>query len=234
VIEFAIDRGGTFTDLIARVGDRFIVKKVLSNSPFYAESCSYAIAEVLYELYGKKEPIDLSYIASIRMGTTIATNALLERKGVPTALVVTEGFGDLLHIGDQTRPDIFALEIEKPEPFFTSVVEAKERVIVKDGEFIVETPLDEEKLRADLSKLNVKHLAICLMHGYGFFDHEKRIKEIAESMGFSVVCSYETVPLPGAVARAETTLVDAYLTPKLQEYLRLFKLLFKGVWLRKR
>jgi len=228
VIEFAIDRGGTFTDLIARVGDRFIVKKVLSNSPFYAESCSHAIAEVLHELYGTNEPIDLSYIASIRMGTTIATNALLERKGVPTALVVTEGFGDLLQIGDQTRPDIFALEIEKPEPLFISVVEAKERVVVKDGEFIVETPLDEEKLREDLSKLKVKHLAVCLMHGYGFFTHEKRIKEIAESMGFSIVCSHETVPLPGAVARAETTLVDAYLTPKLQEYLRLFQAPFKG------
>ncbi len=228
MIEFAIDRGGTFTDLIARVGDRFIVKKVLSNSPFYAESCSHAIAEVIYELYGKKDPIDLSFISSIRMGTTIATNALLERKGVPTALVVTEGFGDLLYIGDQTRPDIFALEIEKPEPLFSSVVEVKERVIVKKGEFIVETPLDEERLRADLLKLNVKHLAVCLLHGYGFFEHEKRIKEIAESMGFSVVCSHETVPLPGAVARAETTLVDAYLTPKLQEYLNLFKAPFKG------
>ena len=228
MIEFAIDRGGTFTDLIARAGDRFVVKKVLSNSPFYTESCSHAIAEAMHALYGGKGPIDLTAIRWIRMGTTIATNALLERKGVPTALVVTEGFGDLLRIGDQTRPDIFALEIEKPEPLYLSVVEAKERVIVKEGDFIVETPLDEEKLKEDLSKLKVKHLAVCLMHGYGFFAHEKRVKEIAESMGFTVVCSHETVPLPGAVARAETTLADAYLTPKLQAYLRLFQAPFKG------
>lgn len=227
LIEFAIDRGGTFTDLIARYGDRFIVKKVLSRSPFYDESCSHAIHEVLKEIYGKKAEEDAERIAWIRMGTTIATNALLERKGEPTALAVTKGFADLLAIGDQSRPDIFALEIEKPSPLYEEVVEIDERVFFRDGRCLVEKEIDEETVRDTLRGLKVRNLAVSLMHGYAFADHEKRVAAIAGEMGFSVVCSHEVSPLPGAVARSETTLVDAYLTPKLQAYLDAFKRAFQ-------
>ncbi|WP_201353766.1 hydantoinase B/oxoprolinase family protein [Hydrogenimonas urashimensis] len=227
-IEFAIDRGGTFTDLIARYEGRFIVKKVLSRSPFYKEACSHAIGEVMRELFGATKPIDAERIGWIRMGTTIATNALLERKGEPTVLVVTRGFGDLLEIGDQARPDIFALEIEKIAPLYAKVVEIDERVLLREGEFVVEKAVDADEVRRTLWGLQERNLAVCLMHGYGFVEHEKKVAQIAETMGFSVVCSHETVPLPGAVIRAETTLCDAYLTPKLQEYLETFEAAFRG------
>ncbi|WP_456451122.1 hydantoinase B/oxoprolinase family protein [Hydrogenimonas sp.] len=227
-VECAIDRGGTFTDLIARYGERFVVKKVLSRSPFYEESCSHAIGLAMKELFGEDEGIDAEKIAWVRMGTTIATNALLERKGEPTALAVTKGFGDLLRIGDQSRPDIFALEIKKPEPLYDAVVEIDERVFVEDGEFVVEKAVDEAQVRQALGALKVKNLAVCLMHGYGYEDHEKSVKAIAESMGFTVVCSHELSPLPGVLGRAETTLVDAYLTPKLRSYLHTFQKPFRG------
>ncbi len=221
-LEFAIDRGGTFTDLIARIGDRFVIKKVLSDSPHYKEACSHAIKEVLNELSGIIDPsrIEMNWI---RMGTTVATNALLERKGEPVALLVTEGFGDILYIADQTRPDIFALEISKEEPIFECVVEVKERVLFKEGKFIVDKPLDEKALRDSLSRLDVKNLAICFVHAYGFVEHERKAAEIARSMGFDVVCSHETVPLPDMLARTQTTLVDAYLTPVLKTYLKSFQ-----------
>ena len=222
-ISFAIDRGGTFTDLIAKIGDRFIVKKVLSRSPEYEESCSHAISRVMAEVFGQTPPIDTSVIEWIRMGTTIATNALLERKGVPTALVITQGFGDLLLIGDQSRPDIFALEIEKIAPLYEEVVEIEERVWCKEGKFVVGKSLDEEAVRKALEKLKCDHLAICLMHGYGFAEHEKRVAKIAKNLGKSVVCSHEISVLPGFLARTETALIDAYLTPKLREYLKTFQ-----------
>ena len=228
MIEFAIDRGGTFTDLIGRYGDRFVVKKVLSRSPFYEEACSHAIGEVMRELFGSDEPIESDKIGWIRMGTTIATNALLERKGEPTVLAVTRGFRDLLAIGDQTRSDIFALEIEKAAPLYESVVEIDERVFFRDGQYGVEKEIDPEQVRRALGSLEANNLAVCLMHGYAFAEHEKIVAEIAEEMGFTVVCSHEAVPLPGAVIRAETTLCDAYLTPKIERYLRSFRHAFLG------
>ena len=222
-ISFAIDRGGTFTDLIAKVGDRFIVKKVLSRSNRYEESCSHAVAEVMAEVFGQTPPIDTSPIEWIRMGTTIATNALLERKGAPTALVITKGFGDLLLIGDQSRPDIFALEIEKIAPLYEEVIEIEERVWFQEGAFVVEKAIDEAAVESALEKTQCHHLAVCLMHGYGFIEHEKKVAKIAKKLGKSVVCSHEISVLPGFLARCETALIDAYLTPKLQTYLKTFQ-----------
>ncbi|WP_457597551.1 hydantoinase B/oxoprolinase family protein [Hydrogenimonas sp.] len=221
-VEFALDRGGTFTDLIARCDDRFIVKKVLSRSDHYEEACSHAIGEVMAELFGRGEKIDAERIAWVRMGTTIATNALLERKGEPVALLLTEGFEELLEIGDQSRPDIFALEIEKPAPLYEVAMGVAERVHWREGRFVVEREPDLEALAGRLEKLPVKNLALCLTHGYGFTAHEKAVAEAAGRLGFRVVCSHEVMPLPHLLSRAETTLVDAYLTPALEAYTAAF------------
>ncbi|WP_353663200.1 hydantoinase B/oxoprolinase family protein [Hydrogenimonas sp. SS33] len=227
-IQFAIDRGGTFTDLIARVGERFIVKKVLSQSPFYPEACSHAIGEVFRELGVEVRKIPVEKIGWVRMGTTIATNALLERKGEPVTLVVTEGFKDLLRIGDQSRPDLFALEIEKPEPLYEEIVEVPERVLWRRGRAEVEKAVDLPALQARLKNAKTKNIAICLKHAYAFDTHEKAVAEEAERRGMRTTCSHGVDPMPGYLARAQTTLCDAYLTPKLQHYLDTFRAAFDG------
>ncbi|NPA29921.1 MAG: 5-oxoprolinase [Epsilonproteobacteria bacterium] len=221
-VDFAIDRGGTFTDLIARYGERVIVKKVLSQSDQYAESCGYAIGEVLAELFGEAHRFDASKIGEVRMGTTIATNALLERKGEPVALALTKGFEDLLKIGDQSRPDLFALTIQKPEPLTDEIAAIDARVYLRDGKFRVEKEIDERQVRLALGRLKSRRLLISLMHGYGYVEHEKRVAAIAESMGFEAVCAHEISPIPGYLARTETALIDAYLTPALKRYLEDF------------
>ncbi|WP_200762843.1 hydantoinase B/oxoprolinase family protein [Nitrosophilus alvini] len=225
MLRIAIDRGGTFTDIYAEFGEKKIIKKVLSNSPFYKDSCSYAIKEVLKEIYKKEfEKIDPSMFEWIRMGTTIATNALLERKGADTALVITKGFRDTLVIGYQDRPDIFALDIKKPEVLYKEVIEINERVLPQKGGFRVETRLDEKEVEEKLSKISSKSVAVAFLHSYGFDGHEKEVKKIAARLGFeNITLSSEVMPLVKIVDRADTAVVDAYLTPLLKKYIKNFK-----------
>lgn len=213
---FWIDRGGTFTDVVARGPDgREVVRKLLSeNAGQYADAAVEAIRAILAE-HGATE------IESIRMGTTVATNALLEHKGAATVLVVTEGFGDLLEIGNQARPDIFALNIVKPDQLQARVIEARERVTAL-GEVL--TPLDEARVRADLlaaREAGLTSCAISCLHGWAYPAHEQQIAEIARGVGFAhVSVSSEVSGLARYVPRTDTTVADAYLTPVLDAYVQ--------------
>jgi 5-oxoprolinase (ATP-hydrolysing) len=213
---FWIDRGGTFTDVVARGPDgREVVRKLLSeNAGRYADAAVEAIRTILAE-HGASE------IASIRMGTTVATNALLERKGAATVLVVTEGFGDLLEIGNQARPDIFARHIVKPEQLQARVIEARERVTA-EGEVL--TPLDDARVRADLiaaREAGITSCAIACLHGWAHPAHELWIAMIAREVGFAnVSVSSEVSGLARYVPRTDTTVADAYLTPVLDAYVQ--------------
>jgi 5-oxoprolinase (ATP-hydrolysing) len=210
---FAIDRGGTFTDVVARSSDgRMRVEKLLSDNPRqYDDAALEAIRRVLGDEGGS--------VGEVRMGTTVATNALLERKGERVALAITRGFGDALRIGYQARPEIFARHIVLPSMLYEQVVEIDERVAV-DGEMLV--PLDEEGARAALSEVRssgIDALAIILMHGWRYQDHEARLAEIAGELGFSQISvSHEVAPLIKLVGRGDTTVVDAYLSPVLRRY----------------
>src|SRR6478735_3841996 len=210
---FAIDRGGTFTDVVARASDgRLRVEKLLSeNSGRYDDAALEAIRRVLGEEGGS--------VAEVRMGTTVATNALLERKGERIALATTRGFGDALRIGYQARPEIFARHIVLPTMLYERVVEIDERVSV-DGEVLV--PLDGEAARTSLEQLRadgIDALAIVLMHGWRHVKHEMRLAEIARELGFAQVSvSHEVAPLIKLIGRGDTTVVDAYLSPVLRRY----------------
>ena len=210
---FAIDRGGTFTDVVAYgPGGRFRVEKLLSeNSGQYADAASEAIRRVIAEEGGE--------VGQVRMGTTVATNALLERKGARVALAITAGFGDALRIGYQARPEIFARNIVLPEQPYETVVEIGERVGA-DGTVI--RPLDEEAAQAALQAVfdgGIRALAIILMHGWKYRDHERRLAAIAAAIGFAQVSvSHEVAPLIKLVGRGDTTVVDAYLSPVLRDY----------------
>jgi 5-oxoprolinase (ATP-hydrolysing) len=210
---FAIDRGGTFTDVVARASDgTFRVEKLLSDNPGqYADAALEAIRRVLADEGGEVE--------EVRMGTTVATNALLERKGERVALAITRGFGDALRIGYQARPDIFARHIVLPSMLYERVVEIDERVGV-DGEVLL--PLDEASAREALLSLResgIDALAIVLMHGWRWAEHEARLAEIAGKLGFmQVSVSHEVAPLIKLIGRGDTTVVDAYLSPVLRRY----------------
>jgi len=210
---FAIDRGGTFTDVVARSSDgRLRVEKLLSENPGqYDDAALEAIGRVLANEGGS--------VGEVRMGTTVATNALLERKGERVALAITRGFGDALRIGYQARPDIFARHIVLPSMLYERVVEIDERVGV-DGE--VFAPLNEAQARAALGAVRaagIDALAIILMHGWRFAEHETRLAQIAHELGFSQVSvSHEVAPLIKLVGRGDTTVVDAYLSPVLRRY----------------
>ncbi len=210
--QFWIDRGGTFTDCIGQSPDgRLHVTKVLSHDAAPVEG----IRKLL------QLPADAPIPAcDVRMGTTVATNALLERRGVQTALVITEGFRDLLSIGDQTRPDLFALDIVRHALVHGAVVETEARC-APDGSVLARS--EPERLRAALSVLreaSFVSLAIVVMHDHGSGELEREIAAIAREVGFPhISMSHEVSPLPGLLARAETTVVDAYLTPLLSAYL---------------
>jgi 5-oxoprolinase (ATP-hydrolysing) len=210
---FAIDRGGTFTDVIAWNGEgRFRTEKLLSENPDqYADAAIEGIGRVLNSEGGS--------LGEVRMGTTVATNALLERKGARVTLAITRGFGDALRIGYQARPEIFARHIVLPEQPYEAVVEIAERVGA-DGEVV--TPLDEQTARTDLRRIRdsgIDAIAIVLMHGWKFSDHERRVAEIARELGFAQISvSHEVVPLIKLVGRGDTTVVDAYLSPVLRRY----------------
>src|SRR5436190_18710467 len=176
---FSIDRGGTFTDIVAFAPDgRRIVRKYLSDNPE-----RYADAAV----HGIKEIAGGGTVGAVRMGTTVATNALLERKGERVALAITAGLGDALRIGYQARPDIFAREILLPEPLYGTVIEIEERVTVAGH---VLTPLDEAAARAGLQAAfdaGYRALAIVLMHGWRWTAHEAALAQMAREIGFSQV-----------------------------------------------
>lgn len=216
--QFWIDRGGTFTDIIGRAPDgRLIVDKRLSES--VKGSVDPAVAGILAMLARHDGPD--AAIEVIRIGTTVATNALLERRGVPTALVTTAGLGDALAIGYQNRPHLFRLKIELPAPLYREVVEADERVTA-EGEVL--RALDEHRLAADLERLRqagIASIAIVFLHGYRHVRHEQQAAALARRMGFDeVVASHEASPLIRFISRGDTTVVDAYLTPLLGRYVR--------------
>jgi 5-oxoprolinase (ATP-hydrolysing) len=210
---FAIDRGGTFTDIVATANDgRVRVEKLLSENPGqYDDAALEGIRRILLEEGGG--------LGEVRMGTTVATNALLERKGERLALAITRGFGDALRIGYQARPEIFARHIVLPSMLYDRVIEIDER-IGADGSVV--RSLDEDLVRAGLENLRaqgVDALAIVLMHGWRFTDHEGRVAAIARELGFAQVSvSHEVAPLIKLVGRGDTTVVDAYLSPILRRY----------------
>ncbi len=217
--EFWIDRGGTFTDIVARRPDGSLVAhKLLSDNPrAYNDAAVAGIRHLLALKQTEKIPAD--QIGAVRLGTTVATNALLERKGEPTVLVITKGFGDALRIAYQNRPRIFDRKIVLPELLYSRVIEADERVGPR-GEVL--TPLDEDKVRHDLKQAyddGLTSVAIVCMHGYRHPEHEERIGAIARAIGFTQVAeSHRTSPLMKLVSRGDTTVVDAYLSPILRRY----------------
>ena len=232
--EFWIDRGGTFTDIVARRPDgRLVAHKLLSDNPrAYRDAAVAGIRQLLQLKAGQQIPADS--IRQVRLGTTVATNALLERTGEPTVLVITRGFADALRIAYQNRPRIFDRRILLPEVLYDRVIEADERISAH-GEIL--TPLDEDAVTHELAKARedgFNAVAIVCMHGYRYPDHEQRIGALARKAGFTQVSeSYRTSPLMKLVSRGDTTVVDAYLSPILQRYvsevaaeLRGVKLLF--------
>ena len=217
--EFWIDRGGTFTDIVARRPDgQLVARKLLSDNPAaYADAAVAGIRQLLG--LGPADPIPGEKIGSVRLGTTVATNALLERKGEPTVLVITRGFADALRIAYQNRPRIFDRRILLPEVLYDRVIEADER-ITAHGEIL--TPLDEDAIARKLSQARedgFNAAAVVCMHGYRYPGHEKRIGDIARAAGFAQVSeSHRTSPLMKLVSRGDTTVVDAYLSPILHRY----------------
>jgi 5-oxoprolinase (ATP-hydrolysing) len=211
---FFIDRGGTFTDVVALAPDgRLLTRKLLSDNPERYEDAAVAGIRVLLAEHGEAP------IAAVKMGTTVATNALLERRGEPVVLAITRGFGDALRIGYQARPHIFARNIVLPEPLYSDVIEIDERVSA-EGETL--RALDIEVARLDFERVyaaGYRALAIVLMHGWRWTAHEAALAELARRIGFTQVsASHEVGPLIKLVGRGDTTVVDAYLSPVLRRY----------------
>jgi len=216
--EFWIDRGGTFTDVIARAPDGVETSaKLLSVSAAYEDAGVEAMRRLMAVAAGA--PFPAGRVAAIKLGTTVATNALLERKGARTLFVTTRGFADALEIGDQARPSLFVLDIDKPAPLHAGVIEADERL---DAVGAVIKPLDETALAEALGKAagdGFESVAIAFLHADLNPEHERRAGELARRAGFRFVSlSSDVSPLPRFLPRAETTVVDAYLTPVLAAY----------------
>ncbi len=212
---FWIDRGGTFTDVIGAPpdGGPLVVRKLLSVNPErYEDAALEGIAGIVRDHGG-------GAIGEVKMGTTVATNALLERKGAEVVLVVTQGFADALEIGVQARPDIFARHIVKPDLLHRRVIEARERVTAEGG---VDTPLDEAQARADLQAAfdaGFRACAIACVHGAAYPAHERRLAALARAIGYTQVSvSSDVSGLEKFIGRADTTVADAYLSPILDAY----------------
>ena len=258
---FAIDRGGTFTDVVCRLPEGGeVVSKLLSEDPsHYQDAPTEGIRRLLHEYdspisgiqYPRGKLVNTSRIGSIRMGTTVATNALLEREGARMALVTTKGFGDLLEIGNQARPDIFDLSCKTPSLLYEKVIEVKERVILEEfccsevlekyaarniprrvgvtkERLLVEESPDLTAIRTELEKLRdagITALAIALIHAYTFHDHEILIGNLAREMGCfeQISMSHQVMPMVKLVPRGHTTSAAAYLTPKITSYLTNFQ-----------
>ncbi|KAJ5591763.1 uncharacterized protein N7459_002132 [Penicillium hispanicum] len=270
-INIAIDRGGTFTDCVGnldsgRLEDDIVIKLLSEDPSNYDDAPLEGIRRILSKFTGSEiprgDPIDTSLIRSIRMGTTVATNALLERKGEKIALVVSKGFRDCLRIGNQSRPRIFDLAITRPEVLYEDVVEVDERVTLEDyaedpqrhvtvtlprdqalsdaeivrgvsseAVRILKRPTDSE-VRCQLQQVydkGIRSIAVCLMHGYTFPDHEALIGRIATEIGFDhISLSHCLMPMIKLVARATSACADAYLTPTIKKYISGFQAGFKG------
>ncbi|CZR56840.1 probable oxoprolinase [Phialocephala subalpina] len=261
-IRIAIDRGGTFTDFWASIPGRKndVVFKLLSVCPdLYPDAPTEGVRRILEDATGmpipKGQPLDLEPVESIRMGTTVATNALLERKGEPVALLITKGMVDLLIIGNQARPHIFDLSVRKLDKLYEKVIEVDERIttegfsedpepqpidITNDADLveglsgevirIIKKP-DYEVVRKDLQALwdeGLRSIAIALMHSYAYPEHETKIAEIAKEMGFNVSVSCQLQPMVKIVPRAQSATADAYLSPIIQRYLEGFAKGFLG------
>ncbi|CZR60503.1 5-oxoprolinase [Phialocephala subalpina] len=272
-VTIAIDRGGTFTDCVGNPGtgrmEDDVIIKLLSEDPSnYDDAPLEGIRRLMSKFLDKEiprgEPLDTSKIESIRMGTTVATNALLERKGEKIAMVVTKGFKDCLEIGNQSRPKIFDLAIRKPDVLYERVVEVEERVTLEDyaedptrhvtkveakehqegdadhdlvkglsGEAvrILQRP-EEDTIRKQLQEVHdsgIQSIAICLMHGYTFPDHEAVVGRIAREIGFKhISLSHELMPMIKLVPRATSACADAYLTPAIKKYIAGFQKGFEG------
>ncbi|KAL2817015.1 putative 5-oxoprolinase [Aspergillus cavernicola] len=261
-IRIAIDRGGTFTDAWAWIPttNKEIVLKVLSQCPDeYDDAPTECIRQILEIATNDKiprgSPLDLAKVESIRMGTTVATNALLERKGERTALVITKGFRDLLEIGNQARPHIFDLSVRRMGKLYETVLEIDERVTIEGfaenpepqpidvsldpqlttgiaGEAvrIIRVP-DYEQVRRDLTGLwsqGYRTVAIAMMHSYTYQDHELGVAQVARELGFKVAASSELQKMAKIVSRSQSAVADAYLSPITDEYLESFKKGFKG------
>jgi 5-oxoprolinase (ATP-hydrolysing) len=217
--EFWIDRGGTFTDIVARRPDgQLVTHKLLSENPErYRDAAVAGIRHLLGLQPG--QPISAAQVACVKMGTTVATNALLERKGEPTLLVTTLGFRDALRIAYQNRPRLFDRHIVLPELLYERVIEAQERVGAHGD---VVQPLDEAHLRERLwaaFDAGLRSVAIVFLHGYRYTAHEQAAARLAREVGFTQVStSHETSPLMKFVSRGDTTVVDAYLSPILRRY----------------
>src|SRR3989440_6594060 len=217
--QFWIDRGGTFTDVVARRPDGAIVThKLLSENPErYQDAALAGIRELLGVAPGA--PIPGERIEAVKMGTTVATNALLERKGEPTVLFITRGFRDALRIAYQNRPRLFDRHIVLPEMLYAKVVEVEERVGAR-GEMVL--ALNVQKTKSDLEAAHAegfRSIAIVFMHGYRFTDHERQVAELAKEVGFpQISVSHRVSPLMKLVGRGDTTVVDAYLSPILGRY----------------
>ncbi|MFF3318277.1 hydantoinase B/oxoprolinase family protein [Streptomyces sp. NPDC003035] len=217
--EFWIDRGGTFTDIVGRRPDgRLVTRKLLSHDPARPHDAAVAGIRLLLGL-GADEPVPADRIDVVKMGTTVATNALLERRGEPTVLLVTEGFRDALRIAYQNRPRLFDRHIVLPEAVYERVIEVPERV---DAHGRVVRPLDEDAVAEELRAAHrdgYRSAAVVLLHGYRHPAHETRIGDRARALGFTQVsCSHEVSPLIKLVPRGDTTVVDAYLSPILRRY----------------
>ncbi len=217
--QFWIDRGGTFTDIVAQGPDgKLVVHKLLSENPeHYTDAPLQGIRDVLG--VAADAPIPAEQITVVKMGTTVATNALLERQGERTVLVITQGFRDALRIAYQNRPDIFAREIVLPEMLYEQVVEVQERISAQGK---VLTPVHLEAVHRALQAAYDQGLRACsivLMHGYRYPEHENQVAAIAREIGYEQVSvSHQVSPLIKLVSRGDTTVVDAYLSPILQRY----------------
>uniref|UniRef100_A0A5F8H024 5-oxoprolinase, ATP-hydrolysing n=1 Tax=Monodelphis domestica TaxID=13616 RepID=A0A5F8H024_MONDO len=250
---FAIDRGGTFTDVFAQCpGGRVRVLKLLSEDPAnYQDAPTEGIRRILEQecsmTLPRDMPLDTSRIAWIRMGTTVATNALLERCGERMALLVTQGFKDLLHIGNQARKDLFDLRVPMPQVLYEEVVEVDERVVLYQpgepgagtpiqgttGDFLeIKRPVDLGSLRGKLKDLlarGIRSLAVVFMHSYMWAQHEQQVGALAQELGFDhVSLSSDVMPMVRIVPRGHTACADAYLTPTIQRYLKGFSKGFQG------
>ncbi len=219
--QFWIDRGGTFTDIVAQSPEgKIVTHKLLSENPEQYKDAALQGIRLLLGL-NSHDPIPSDKINVIKMGTTVATNALLERQGERTVLLITRGFGDALQIGYQARPKIFAREIILPERLYEQVIEINER-IKADGTLL--EPLDIEDTRSKLQASysdGIRSCAIVLMHGYRFHEHEQQVAKLAKEIGFSQISiSHQVSPMMRLVGRGDTCVVDAYLSPILKRYVQ--------------
>ncbi|WP_405809312.1 hydantoinase B/oxoprolinase family protein [Streptomyces sp. NBC_01520] len=217
--EFWIDRGGTFTDVVGRdPGGHLVTRKLLSHDPDRYRDAAVAGIRMLLGL-GPHDPVPADRVAGVKMGTTVATNALLERRGEPTVLVITEGFRDALRIAYQNRPRLFDRRILLPEAVYDRVIEVPERI---DAQGRTVKPLDRTAVARRLGEAGaegIRSAAVVLMHGYRHPGHERTVADAAREAGFTQVsCSHEVSPLIKLVPRGDTTVVDAYLSPILRRY----------------